>query len=923
MKSRIIILLVLITLLAPLFSRAVVPGPVASLSVTVNTEGEDGEFCYGHDFFYSEGNQWWFDDRFCLTTENFTASEIYFPIRPEQYRILQWTISGVRPSNIVCTSDNPAQTFTYETYGVIIGVPVVGEKIACTFDNFKKKTPILIVPGLTGTEMKKGDEKLWLDLGRMAVDFGDEFLDPLEFNADLTPKDSEVSISDIVGKKTVGPVTFDYTDGLINEFKNQGYVENENLFTFPYDWRYGLSVSLENGESNETLLAKKIDDIMTQTGAEKVDVVAHSLGGLIVKSYVADYFMGSHIGKAVFVGVPNTGAPKAIKALLQGDNFGIPWLADSEMKKIAANLPASYDLLPNLNYFNVKGSFVKTIDVADVTLENPSVQNTIKDLNYEETKSFLTADHGLNYDGIANAENFHTPYLDDFDLRTAGVDVYNIVGCKAGTLGKIVEERKNGLFGKAIFYRPSKEIPGDGTVPLESATNLLVDESHKYYSLEGSHSKMMSQNGTRQEIVNILAGSSLEVSDSLITQDISKCQLNGKAIAVYSPVNITVTDQNGNKIGVASDGSLQNEIANADYEVLGDHTFIYLPTDNGQVYTIGLTGTENGNFTITIGEIQNNQTTGTQVFSNLPSTAELTGSIVLNPGNASELKVKQNSGAEEQAVLADAVLDPGQENDYFTPQSSATLSGEKDESENYKTEVTVSIKSVEPSISSEETSGLLNVQYNLDNKGFEKVLGDVAEFKVLEEGSHTVAFFSIDRAGNIEQTKTKSFEIKLPQPEAPLPATPEPQTQSATGASVFPITTAPMVAPPPVAVAPPPLVAVVPPPPVVVAEPLPVVLPPEPVIPEPIIEQPVRVENIAPVVAVNYEEPEEKTVQPLPEDPASEVKQPNPYVASVGGSGYLLGNNLWWLIILLIIIVLFFIARAIVRKVKEENNNVA
>jgi triacylglycerol esterase/lipase EstA (alpha/beta hydrolase family) len=35
-------------------------------------------------------------------------------------------------------------------------------------------------------------------------------------------------------------------------------------------------------------LAKKIQDIMAQTGSDKVDVVAHSMGGLIVKKYVMD-----------------------------------------------------------------------------------------------------------------------------------------------------------------------------------------------------------------------------------------------------------------------------------------------------------------------------------------------------------------------------------------------------------------------------------------------------------------------------------------------------------------------------------------------------------------------------------------------------------------------------------------------------------
>ena len=42
-----------------------------------------------------------------------------------------------------------------------------------------------------------------------------------------------------------------------------------------------------------------------------MDIVAHSMGGLLVKKDVAEHLTDHHINKAVFVGVPNIGAPKA------------------------------------------------------------------------------------------------------------------------------------------------------------------------------------------------------------------------------------------------------------------------------------------------------------------------------------------------------------------------------------------------------------------------------------------------------------------------------------------------------------------------------------------------------------------------------------------------------------------------------------
>ena len=54
------------------------------------------------------------------------------------------------------------------------------------------RTPVLIVPGMLGTDITNGNEKLWLDLGRNFTDVGDDFMDLLQLNADLTPLDTSL-----------------------------------------------------------------------------------------------------------------------------------------------------------------------------------------------------------------------------------------------------------------------------------------------------------------------------------------------------------------------------------------------------------------------------------------------------------------------------------------------------------------------------------------------------------------------------------------------------------------------------------------------------------------------------------------------------------------------------------------------------------
>jgi len=523
----------------------------------------------------------------------------------------------------------------------------------CKKDACFVRNPVIIVPGVLGTEISKptvnGPEKLWLDLAHNLTDIGDEFMDALQFKTDLTPMYADLIVGDVIRKTTFLGSKFDYSDGLIQEFTKQGYVEGTDLFLFPYDWRYGV------GDSIVGQLKQKITNVLTTSGTSKVDIVAHSMGGLIVKNYVIENPVDNHINKAIFVGVPNTGSPKAVKNLLIGD--GNLLTADNEMKKISKNMPAAYDLLPSAKYFNDKGSYVEIIDQGPLS----SVR---RDLNFEEMNDFLTADHDLSAEALIRAHNLHTSDFDNYDLRTVGIDLYAVDGCKTGTIGKIRELRRHGFFADSVSYIAPYEVPGDGTVPLESATNLPIDEGNKFYSLKGKHGDMLSSDGIRQQIVKIIFGSDLETEN--ITQDISECKLNGRAVSIYSPLSIDVIDQDGNHAGFLEDGvSIENNIPNADFQIVGEHKFIYLPTDDGQIYTIKLKGTGAGTFTLTDATIEDNEIMGMQVFKNISVTPSLLGHI--NLAESTILALDINGDETIDQTLSPSLLLDAQEAKNFVP----------------------------------------------------------------------------------------------------------------------------------------------------------------------------------------------------------------------------------------------------------------
>src|SRR6185369_10115991 len=81
-------------------------------------------------------------------------------------------------------------------------------------------TPVLIIPGLSGTQIYKDSELLWPDIYRMLDPTGsDNFMDPLSFKPNLEPADQTLLPGSVIGViKPLPPLSFanfDYTDALI------------------------------------------------------------------------------------------------------------------------------------------------------------------------------------------------------------------------------------------------------------------------------------------------------------------------------------------------------------------------------------------------------------------------------------------------------------------------------------------------------------------------------------------------------------------------------------------------------------------------------------------------------------------------------------------------------------------------------------
>ncbi|MFZ5391167.1 MAG: hypothetical protein ACOZAJ_02750, partial [Patescibacteria group bacterium] len=98
-----------------------------------------------------------------------------------------------------------------------------------------RNVPVVLVPGILGTELKKGDEVLWMNLRKVLFSSTDSFMDPLLMDEDGAPVDPDIKLDEILLSKSYVLGTYHYFDLLINRLIELGYQNNLDLFTFPYD----------------------------------------------------------------------------------------------------------------------------------------------------------------------------------------------------------------------------------------------------------------------------------------------------------------------------------------------------------------------------------------------------------------------------------------------------------------------------------------------------------------------------------------------------------------------------------------------------------------------------------------------------------------------------------------------------------------
>ena len=406
------------------------------------------------------------------------------------------------------------------------------------------------------------------------------------------------------GSWQIDPIFHTY-DNLYEEFTHNGYTPEQNLFTFPYEWRDSNAV-------NAVALRGKIDDIRRITRRPKVDIVAHSMGGLLAREYI-EFHYNNDVDQLVTVGTPQLGAPKDYLTWEAGE-FDGPWA--SLFKLLLKNEAEENGYYGYLNIFDyIQGRPVVS------TEELLPTYNYLYDVT--NNGNILRDSYSTNYPGNEFLENLNNVEkvkllknieftkivgkLENNDSTTSGFNVINTDDNKLWRHG--IPE----WFGKPILDNLGiRTSDGDKTVPLYSSESLEIPADYTI-PLQSEHNALPTD--AQIDILKILTGHAP-------TTEVGTWHVpNLLLILVHSPVDIQAEDSQGRKVGKHMNTNELFEPIPGSFYSADEKTpckddpgkfcnfrgeFITIPNPEKWDYKISAKGTGNGHYEIETLKISEN-----------------------------------------------------------------------------------------------------------------------------------------------------------------------------------------------------------------------------------------------------------------------------------------------------------------------------
>ena len=198
----------------------------------------------------------------------------------------------------------------------------------------RPQRPLVFLPGVLGSRLcDQEGELLWGG----AASYSN--LEDLALGPD--PGATPIQACGVVESiKLFGPLSVHQYDTLLEHLRDKGYERGKTLFVFDYDWRQS------NFESARRL-AGELAPIL-QAHPEGVDVIGHSMGGIVARIYIQELGGAAKVRRLVTLGTPHSGSLQIFKLLTDGFSGWGNFLAGGReaVQRVAFTFPSAYELLP-------------------------------------------------------------------------------------------------------------------------------------------------------------------------------------------------------------------------------------------------------------------------------------------------------------------------------------------------------------------------------------------------------------------------------------------------------------------------------------------------------------------------------------------------------------------------------------------------
>ncbi len=520
------------------------------------------------------------------------------------------------------------------TYGDVAGytTPAPQTKLlvpaeSLLFNGIYTPIPVIVIPGILGTSLYNEGDLLWVDPYELVLGIQGDLLDlqslALTATGSSAPHITTGQLLD--GTEVIPPLNgrVDYYGGLEAALLQN----NRPVFTFPYDWR------LDNAGNADLLNTFIEKTVLLVSGASKVDIVAHSMGGLLVRRYAREYGVG-RIRKVIYLATPHLGSPNSFGELSFNNSLGqflhIDFIPDATLAILSRTFPSVFELLPRYPFV-----FSDTLG-SKLTL----------DQSYRQPPTgfgFLASSSWVD-----TANQFHQSIAADLNIAQ-----YLIAGSGLPTITQFTLKTDPSIQPRRWCVESGD---GDNTVPTTSATG--IGAVGVFYVNQVEHSKIPNNATVQQVVLGILADNLTSLPPGVST---TAFQAPKRAEwCTGSPISVTISDTGSRVDGIGTDGATKLGIPGSSFVVFENNQGGVL--ESNQPYQFTVTGTGTGVFSLTVQEKdETGNSLGTIQFRDIPVGAHSIGTFSLVPDNFTpvlSLDVDGN-GTVDVIIAANQPIAPG------------------------------------------------------------------------------------------------------------------------------------------------------------------------------------------------------------------------------------------------------------------------